>query len=86
MLLKVLLERIRKDVLKRSDLVSVESIIAWIRKQLVWEKSEDIIKKSHRPVDAITHRLDLPAPGADADIPQPINGTPWDAAAKTCQY
>ena len=71
MLLKILPESTREDVLKNQDLTGTDSIIKWIRKQLVWQRSVDIVKRTHRPVAALSHEADMPAPGAGYDITVP---------------
>ena len=44
MLLKILPQELRNDVIKRGELYSVDLIIGYIRRQLVWGKSEALLK------------------------------------------
>ena len=55
MLLKILPESLRTEVIRRGDLHHPEPTILWIRKQLNWSHAENLVKRSGgRPVSAIT--------------------------------
>ena len=68
MLLKILPESVRQKVLENDKLVGTDSIIAWIRKTHVWHRSEDILKKRHGAVSAITGATQAPVPGTGCDV------------------
>ena len=63
MLLKILPEALRNDVLKQK-IYDPDAIIAWIKESQTWNRSEEIMKKRKGSVSAITQSSDsLPADG-----------------------
>ena len=70
MLLKILPDALRTEIIRREDLHTPEPTILWIRKQLNWSHAENLVKKSgSRSINAITES-DQPKPG-DCGISPP---------------
>ena len=90
MLMKILPDSVRQDVLK-NGVKDVDEIIAWIRKTNVWNRSADLLKKRNGSVSAITGATHAPPPGAGCDAPNtgaaygPINKDLIDAVIAAVQ-
>ena len=73
MLLRILPDDIRADVLKQPGLPTTEDIIAWLRRTTAWDRSEMLLKHRHKKsISAVMPATDAPGPGGpsiDAPIP-----------------
>ena len=71
MLLKILPQALRTEIIRRDDLHHPEPTFLWIRKQLNWSHAEGLAKRSGgRPVGAVTESCGALAPrGCDIQAP-----------------
>ena len=70
MLLKILPESLRNDVLKQK-IYDPDAIIAWIKESQTWNRSEEIMKKRKGSVSAVLASAESQSAGAQVSTPQP---------------